>query len=88
MTFRVVWSKQATNELARWWATSTDRAFVHQAKQTVIQILGNDATKQGMELSEGLRFVDILPLRFYFNVDLELAVAEVESVARFRDQSL
>ncbi|MBX9677331.1 MAG: hypothetical protein K2X38_01120 [Gemmataceae bacterium] len=60
----------------------------HQAKQTANQVLENRATHKGMDLSEGLRFIDILPLRFYFHVDVELAVAEVESVARFRDQNL
>jgi hypothetical protein len=64
--FMVTWGNDALQELARVWLDSRGRAAIDAAAMRIDAELSRDPHLKGEEVAEGLRRVDISPLRAYF----------------------
>lgn len=60
------WDHRAEDDLAETWLKSNNREAVSIASRRVDQLLSNDADQMGTELHEGLRGLDVPPIRVLF----------------------
>jgi hypothetical protein len=66
--YMVSWDYRAEQDLAEVWVNATDRAAVSAASREIDKALAYDADRKGDPLSEGLRAINIGPLRAVFEV--------------------
>lgn len=80
--YTVVWVQSVEDELVDIWLAANDRNDITAATHAVDQELGLDAGLKGEELAEGLRSLNIPPLRIIFTVSEDDRLVEVVRVAR------
>lgn len=80
--YTVVWVQSVEDELVELWLAANDRNDITAATHSVDQKLGSDAARKGEELAEGLRSLNIPPLRIVFTVSEDDRLVEVVRVAR------
>lgn len=80
MRYTVIWLKDAEIELTEIWNDTRDRKEVSKASREIDRLLANDAGRRGKPLQEGLRALDIAPLRVIFSVKEEDRIVEVAFV--------
>jgi hypothetical protein len=66
--YTVVWSPQAEGRLAQLWTDAANRQAVSDAANAIDAQLAVDPLTKGNPLKEGLRTLDIPPLRVLFEV--------------------
>lgn len=79
----VIWLPDAEAQLAEVWLTSDCRNEVTAASQMIDRRLAEDAESIGVDLSEGLRRLDELPLRVIYEIlddDMMVQIASVKLV--------
>ena len=84
MRFTVVWLQDARDELTERWLASTDRDAVTRAAHRIDQELSIDPMQRGTPLAEGLRKLDVPPLRVYFSVRDQDRIVEITNIAELR----
>lgn len=80
--YTVVWARDAVNDVADLWLVAGDRDEIALASHRIQQDLAADATAKGVEVSEGLRALNVPPLRILFSVREDDRVVEVLCVKR------
>ena len=80
--YTVVWVQSVEDELVEIWLAAKDRNDVTAATHAIDQELGLDASLKGDELAEGLRSLNIPPLRLIFTVSEDDRLVEVVRIAR------
>jgi hypothetical protein len=80
--YTVVWVQSVEDELVELWLAANDRNDIAAATYAVDQELGLDAGLKGEDLAEGLRSLNIPPLRIIFTVSEDDRLVEVVRVAR------
>ena len=80
--YTVVWVQSVEDELVELWLAANDRTDITTATHAVDQELGLDAGLKGEDLAEGLRSLNIPPLRIIFTVSENDRLVEVVRVAR------
>jgi hypothetical protein len=78
--YTVVWLTSAQNDLAQLWIDAEDRKAVEEAGNAIDRELANDPGGKGTPVSEGLRALDIEPLRVTFTFEDADRLAKVLSV--------
>jgi hypothetical protein len=78
--FTVTWEEDAEQELARIWATASDRAAITRAQSQIDALLMRGSFQYAVHLSEGLLTLTVHPLMVYFEVDQPRRVVEVSWV--------
>ena len=67
--YQVIWDDDVYSEVASTWLDAKDRLAVIDAIREIDQILMRDPTGSGTELSEGLLWIDCIPVRAIYSVD-------------------
>ena len=80
--YTVVWVQSVEDELVELWLAANDRNDITAATHAVDKELGLDAGLKGEDLAEGLRSLNIPPLRIIFTVSEDDRLVEVVRVAR------
>jgi hypothetical protein len=80
--FTVAWVQSVEDELIEIWLSATDRNAITSATHAIDRELGLDAESKGEDLSEGLRSLNVPPLRVLFTVSTDDRLVEVVRVAR------
>lgn len=80
MKFTVIWLPHAERELAELWETTTDRAAVTRAADSIEQILTSFPDRAGEERPRGRRVLFDDPLGIQFRVLLDDRLVRVISV--------
>ena len=80
--YTVVWVQSVEDELVELWLAASDRNEVTAATHAIDKELGSDAESKGDDLAEGLRSLNIPPLRVIFTVSKNDRLVEVVRVAR------
>ena len=66
--YTILWEPDALDAAADLWIRSTNRAAVARACDAAERLLKTDPASQGVDLREGLRKLDVKPVRFVFSV--------------------
>ena len=82
MRFTVVWEPEAYNDLADLWLNAVDRDRIVFLAESIDLELTVDPFWKSAELSEGLRALNLPPLRILFTVNVEDRVVDVERIIR------
>lgn len=69
MSFRVVATPEAEDELASCWLRAKDRKAVTAAQHRIEQLLMQAPKNSGQELAEQLWKIEVPPLVAYFEID-------------------
>ena len=80
--FTVVWTKEAIEQLAGIWLDAADREKIVSIAESVDLELAVDPFWKSSELREGLRALNLPPLRILFSVSLEDRLVEVARITR------
>lgn len=80
MRYTVTWTKSADRDLSEVWLRSKDRSGVSAASHAIDQALRDDPHLKGNEVSEGLRSINIPPLRFLFTANQDDRLVEIAVV--------
>ena len=80
--YSVVWVQSAEDELADLWLKASDPNAVTTAAHAIDQVLSENASVKGSELSEGLRSLSAPPLKTIFTVREDDRIVEVLRVRR------
>ena len=80
--YTVVWVRSVEDELVEIWLADNDRNAITSATHAIDRELGVDADSKGEDLAEGLRSINIPPLRVIFTVSTDDRLVEVVRVAR------
>ncbi len=80
MRYTVTWTKSSDRDLGEAWLASSDRNGVSAASVEIDRILRDDAHLKGIEVAEGLRGINVPPLRFLFSANLNDRVVEIAVV--------
>ena len=80
--YTVVWVQSVEDELVELWLAANDRNDVTAATHAIEKELGSDAASKGGDLAEGLRALNMPPLRVIFTVRKDDRLVEVVRVAR------
>ncbi len=80
--YTVVWVQSVEDELVEIWLAAEDRNAVTFATHSVDRELGTQADSKGEDLAEGLRSLNVPPLRVIFTVSKDDRLVEVVRVAR------
>ena len=80
MRFTVVWEPEAYNDLADLWLNSVDRDRIVFLAESIDLELTVDPFWKSAELGEGLRALNLPPLRILFTVNVEDRVVDVERI--------
>jgi mRNA-degrading endonuclease RelE of RelBE toxin-antitoxin system len=80
--YTVVWTASALDQLAEIWLQAPDRQAVSLAAARIDIVLAVGALNRGSELREGLRALEIAPLRVIFAVQDDDRLVEVARVSR------
>ena len=81
MSYSVDWEDDALDGLSAAWVAATDKASVNDADAEITRLLARDPFAVGSHASEGLRQLDVPPLRAYYSVDVQNRKVEVLQVA-------
>ncbi len=84
MKFDVVWEDNARSEVAAKWVNSRDKVAIIDAIAEFDKALGTDPIGSGRPLSEGLYFIDRLPLRAIYSVDEAGLRVEIGRIRRIQ----
>ena len=82
MTYTVLWSPDAENDLAAIWLAAKDRADITDASDQIDALLRQDAHLQGEARHGRLRILFIPPLAIDFEVIQDDRIARVLTVWR------
>lgn len=74
----------AEDELAAAWLRSPDRAAVARADAAAHQLLRTDPLGNGTAVAEGLYRLAVVPLIYYYSVDLTRRHVEVSAIRELR----
>jgi hypothetical protein len=85
VSYFVDWKPDALDGLSAAWVAATDKAAVNDADAEIARLLARDPRAVGSHASEGLRQLDVPPLRAYYSVDVTNRVVEVLQIAFFVD---
>ena len=80
--YTVVWVQSVEDELVEIWMAAEDRNAVTFATHAIDRELGAEADSKGEDLAEGLRSLNVPPLRIIFTVSTDDRLVEVVRVAR------
>lgn len=80
--YTVAWTASALNQLGDAWLQATDRQAISLAAARIDIILAVNALDRGNELREGLRALEVAPLRVIFSVNDGDRMVEVARVSR------
>jgi hypothetical protein len=67
--YTLIWWESADEELTRLWLASQERSRITEAAREIDRLLANQAGFIGDEVHEGLRALEVEPLRVQFSVD-------------------
>lgn len=82
MRYTVIWLKDAETELAMLWNSATDHKEISKASHEIDRLLAIDAERRGETLREGMRALEIAPLRVVYSVREEDRIVEVAFVRK------
>ena len=85
--YTVNWKLGAQNHLAQLWIEAPDRDVVTASANRIDEELANDPDLKGRLLREGLRSLDISPLRVLYEVNVLGRIVDVYSVRRIAPPS-
>ena len=80
MTYRVILSLEAVDDVMRITMASDAKAAVVSASKNIQEALQTEPAEAGQHLSEGLYFIDREPLRAFFTIDTEETTVEIVNV--------
>jgi hypothetical protein len=80
--FTVISSKEADDDLADLWTDAPDRKAVTAAQHQIDQYLATDPFRAGREVSEGLRRIDVPPLKAFYEINSDDRIVRITGVAR------
>lgn len=80
MTYEVILSLEAVEDVLRIAMASVAKSQVLQASKRIQQALKSDPAAAGELLSEGLYFIDREPLRAFFTIDVQKMIVEIVNV--------
>ena len=80
--FTVVWEPEAYDDLADIWLHASDREKIVSVSESIDLELTVDPFWKSVELSEGLRALNLPPLRILFSVNLKDRLVEVDRIIR------
>ncbi len=80
--YTLAWVQSAENELVDLWLKADDRAEITSATSLIDHDLRTDAESKGVEIAEGLRALNVPPLRVIFTVLHDDRIVEVLRVRR------
>lgn len=80
--YTVVWVQSVEDELIEIWLGAEDRNAISSATHAIDHELSTDAESKGEDLAEGLRSLNVPPLRVIFTVSTDDRLTEVVRVAR------
>ncbi len=80
--YTVVWVQSVEDELVEIWLAAQDRNAIAAATHAIDLELGTDADSKGDDVAEGLRSLNVPPLRIIFTVSKDDRLVEVVRVAR------
>ncbi len=80
MSYEVVLSLEAVEDVLRITMASGSKASVVNASRQIQEALTEDPANAGQHLSEGLYFVDREPLRAFYSFDVEEMSVEIVHV--------
>jgi len=83
--YTVVSTREVENDLATIWADAADRAQVSTAANSADELLAGTPRESSIEICEGLRRLDIPPLRFYFTIREDDRLVEISNVVRMAE---
>jgi len=83
VSYFVDWKPDAIDGLSAAWVAIADKASVNDAELEITRLLARDPLAVGLHASEGLRQIDVSPLRAYYTVDVQSRNVEVLQVAYF-----
>jgi hypothetical protein len=79
----VDWKDEALDGLSAAWVAVADKTAVNEADAEISHLLARDPLAVGSHASEGLRSLDVWPLRAYYSVDVVIHDVEVLQIAFF-----
>lgn len=82
MRYTVIWLKDAETELALLWNSAADHKELSNASYEIDRLLAIDAERRGESLREGMRALEIAPLRVVYSVREEDRIVEVAFVRK------
>ena len=80
MTYEVILSIEAVEDVLRITMASGAKLQVLQASKRIQEALKSDPAAEGEFLSEGLYFIDREPLRAFFTIDVQEMIVEIVNV--------
>jgi hypothetical protein len=83
VNYFVDWKQDAIDGLSAAWVAIADKASVNDADAEITRLLARDPFAVGSHASEGLRQLDVPPLRAYYTVDVTNRVVKVLQIAYF-----
>ena len=83
--FTVVWQSDAEDDVASIWLSASDRTAVTAATNAIDLELADDPSSKGADVREGLRALDVPPLRAFYDVDEGDRKVEVQCVRLLAD---
>lgn len=78
--YTVVWVRSAEDELVELWIASSDRSAVAAATHEIDRQLTTDPALKGEPLREGLRALNVPPVRVLYSVSDDDRIVEVAVV--------
>ncbi len=78
--YTVIWWQAADDELLRLWLASSERSRITDASREIDKLLSSQGNSIGEEVHEGLRVLEVEPLRIQFSVEEEDRVVRVWTV--------
>ncbi len=80
MTFTVICTNDAENQLANLWLLAADRAAVTAADHRIEQEFAANPRRSGTEVSEGLWRIDLHPLRAQYEIDDDNRLVRITAI--------
>jgi hypothetical protein len=78
--YTVTWWQSADDELLRLWLDSSERSLITDASREIDKVLSMSADSVGEEVSEGLRALEVSPLRIQFSLEEKDRIVRVWTV--------
>ena len=78
--FRVLWWDDALTDLAQLWIDAEDKAAVTNAASKTDLMLVTEPASKGEDVAEGLRRLEVGPLRVYFQIADDERIVEIVAV--------
>ena len=88
MNYRVVWEENATQEVASEFIDAKDKVAIIDATHQINRALESAPASNGIPISEGLYYIDRIPLRAIYSIDVETENAlMLDASGEFHDPS-